>query len=59
VTKELFRTVLSEELGKIKSHLGPAYDKLKFDLARDLFEKITTDDHFVEFLTLPGYDHLD
>ncbi len=28
----------------------------KFDMARDLFDKITTDDDFAEFLTLPGYE---
>ena len=28
----------------------------KFEAARELFDKITTDDEFVEFLTLPGYD---
>ena len=31
----------------------------KFDTARDLFDKITTNDEFVEFLTLPGYEKLD
>src|ERR1700730_7002008 len=60
VTKELFRSVLSEELEKIKTHLGAErYAKGKFDIARALFDKITTDDDFVEFLTLPGYEKLD
>ena len=31
----------------------------KFEVARELFDKITTDDEFVEFLTLPGYERLD
>src|SRR6266404_2513185 len=57
VTKELFGQVLEEELGKIKVQVGKAaYDKRKFALAHDLFAKITTDDDFVEFLTLPAYD---
>jgi len=30
----------------------------KFEAARALFDQITTDDNFVEFLTLPGYDRL-
>ena len=60
VTKELFGQVLEEELGKIKSEVGKSpYDKRKFTLARDLFAKITTDDEFAEFLTLPAYDFLD
>ena len=60
VTKELFGQVLEEEFGKIKSEVGKSpYDKRKFTLARDLFAKITTDDEFAEFLTLPAYDFLD
>src|SRR5438045_2905529 len=60
VTKELFRSVLDEELGKIKATVGTArFEKGKFAAARELFDKITTDDQFVEFLTLPGYDKLD
>jgi malate synthase len=54
VTKELFRSVLTEELAKVKRFAGD-----RFDTARELFDKITTDDDFVEFLTLPGYDKLD
>jgi malate synthase len=60
VTKELFSRVLGEELGKIKSQIGEsAYGKRKFTLAYDLFAKITTDEEFAEFLTLPAYDFLD
>jgi malate synthase len=59
VTKELFRTVLDEELNKIKNGVGHAFfTKGKYDLARELFDGITTDDNFVEFLTLPGYEKL-
>jgi malate synthase len=54
VTKELFREMLGEELAKVKRSSGD-----KFDIARELFDKITTDDEFVEFLTLPGYEKLD
>ena len=59
VTKELFRTVLDEELAKIKSDAGEQrFTAAKFDVARELFDKITTDDEFAEFLTLPGYEKL-
>ncbi len=54
VTQELFRSVLEEELAKVKRFTGD-----KFEAARELFDKITTDDEFVEFLTLPGYEKLD
>ena len=53
VTKELFRKVLAEELTKVARFAGD-----KFDTARQLFDEITTNDEFVEFLTLPGYDEL-
>ena len=60
VTKQFFAEVLEEELDKIKSEIGKsAYDKRKFPLAHELFAKITTDDEFAEFLTLPAYEHLD
>ena len=60
VTKELFCHVLEKELDKIKAEIGePAYRKRKFVLAHELFAKITTDDEFAEFLTLPAYDYLD
>jgi malate synthase len=54
VTKDLFRSVLEEELGKVKRFAGD-----RFQTAGDLFDKITTDDDFAEFLTLPGYDELE
>jgi len=28
-------------------------------VARELFDRITTNDEFAEFLTLPGYEKLD
>ncbi len=59
VTKELFGQVLGEELGKIKSQIGDKlYAERKYEMASALFGKLTTDDKFAEFLTLPGYDLL-
>src|SRR5215472_3876682 len=60
VTKKLFREVLTEELAKIKHAMGEdRFAKGKFETARDLFNKMTTDDEFAEFLTIPGYEKLD
>jgi malate synthase len=60
VTKQLFREVLTEELAKIKEAIGvDRFTKGKFEVARDLFDKMTTEDEFAEFLTLPGYERLD
>jgi malate synthase len=60
VTKKLFREVLTEELAKIKQAIGvDRFVKGKFEMARDLFDRMTTDEEFAEFLTLPGYEKLD
>ncbi len=60
VTRELFRQVLEEELEKLRVQMGAeAYGERKFDLAREIFEEITTNDRFADFLTLPAYQHLD
>ena len=61
VTAELFREVLQEELEKIKTDIvGPErWEQDEFGNAAELFARISTDDEFVEFLTLPGYEYLD
>jgi len=60
VTKELFRSLLAEELPKVKTHLGEAAWKAgKYEQAAELFARITTDDNYVEFLTLPAYELID
>jgi len=60
VTEYLFRRILSEELEKIPNIVDPARTKNdRFDEAAHLFDRISTDDDFVEFLTLPGYEYLD
>ena len=59
ITVELFRTVMDEELAKIRADIGAeAYDQGKFPLARQIFDQVTTSPTFVEFLTLPAYEHL-
>src|SRR4051812_40116569 len=60
VTSELFRATLTEELDKIKHQIGEQrFGASKFGAAAKLFDQITTNDEFVEFLTLPGYELLD
>jgi malate synthase len=60
VTKEMFRKLLAEELPKVRTYLGDAGWKAgKYEDGAKLFEKITTDDRYVEFLTLPAYDLVD
>jgi malate synthase len=60
VTEELFRKVLAEELDNIKELVGPErFEKDEFGKAAELFDRISTDANFVEFLTIPGYEYLD
>jgi malate synthase len=55
VTVELFRQLLAEELSKVKADFGES----KYDQAAQLFQRITADDNYVEFLTLPAYRLID
>jgi malate synthase len=59
VTQDLFRRLLPEELGKVKTLLGEtAWKSGRYEEAARLFDELTTSDDYVEFLTLPGYERL-
>ncbi len=55
VTVDLFKKLLVEELAKVKAAGGEG----KYDEAARLFEKLTADENYVEFLTLPAYQLID
>jgi malate synthase len=55
VTVELFDQLLAEELAKVKASMSEG----KYDEGAKLFQKITADDQYVEFLTLPAYQLID
>jgi malate synthase len=60
VTPDLVRTVIEEELEKIREAVGvEVYAKSRPDEARALFEQVALSDELVEFLTLPAYDYID
>jgi malate synthase len=60
VTIELFRELLPQELAAIRMRLGEAqWAAGKYQEAAAMFDKLTTADQFVEFLTLPGYDFIE
>jgi malate synthase len=60
VTRELVRGTIDEELEKIRADVGDeVFAKSRPDEARALFEHVALAEEFVEFLTLPAYDHLD
>jgi malate synthase len=59
VTRELFRKLLPEELARVRKLLGEeAWSAGRYEEAAKLFDEITASDHYVEFLTLPGYERL-
>ncbi len=60
VSVDLFRAIMAEELAKIKATVGDAqFAAVPYQEASALFDRITTNDAFVDFLTLPGYALLD
>jgi malate synthase len=57
VTKDLFRQFLAEEMAKIKASVGDdGYAAGKYEVASQLFAKLSEDDHFADFLTVPAYE---
>ena len=59
VTAGLLRSLLAEELPKVKAYLGDAaWNAGTYEAGAKLFEQITTCD-YVEFLTLPAYALID
>jgi malate synthase len=60
VTKALFRHLLAEELPKVRQYVGEGdWAAGNYSEGAALFEKITADDSYVEFLTLPAYERID
>ena len=60
VTVELYSALTADELARLRTTLGPqAFHDGKFDLATKIFDRISTADELVEFLTLPAYEYLD
>ena len=56
VTPELFRSVMDDEMAKVRAALGaPVYDKGRFKEAQALFAEMSLAPDFEEFLTLPAY----
>jgi malate synthase len=59
VTKEMFRALVPQELAKVKEMLGEkGYAAGKYPEGAKMFEELTLSEDFVEFLTLPAYEHV-
>jgi malate synthase len=52
------RKIADEELARIQREAGPAFEKGRFADARQIFEHVALTEPFVEFLTIPAYDHI-
>jgi isocitrate lyase len=60
LTVERFRTFLADEMERIRLEVGDAaFQGGRFEEARALFERISTQAEFVEFITLPAYELLE
>jgi len=62
VTPDLVRWAEDEELERIRKEIGNDewfYNQGRPDLSRGLFEQVALSEEFVEFLTLPAYEHLE
>jgi malate synthase len=59
VTRELFLELVPQELAKVREMLGERqYAAGKYEEAAKMFEQLTLDDDFADFLTLPAYEYL-
>ncbi len=59
VTRELFSELVPQELAKVREMLGDqGYARGKYEEGAKMFEELTLDENFVEFLTLPAYDYV-
>jgi malate synthase len=59
VSPERFRTVVAEEMDRIRAEIGDARfsgEISRFAEARELFERLSLAPRFEEFLTLPAYE---
>ncbi len=60
ITPELTRSLFREELEKLREDRGEAATATsQLELARRIFEEMSTSKEFVQFLTIPAYEHLD
>jgi malate synthase len=57
VTAAMVRVLIPEELAKVKAVVGG--DTRSYDRAAQIFEQMSTQEAFAEFLTLPLYEEID
>ena len=57
VTAEMVRALIPDELSKVKASVGG--DTRTYDRAAQIFEQMSTQESFAEFLTLPLYEEIE
>jgi malate synthase len=57
VTADMVRGLIAEELGKVKASVGG--DTRSYERAAQIFEQMSTQEAFAEFLTLPLYEEIE
>jgi malate synthase len=57
VTADMVRALIPEELAKVKADVGA--DTRSYDRAAQIFEQMSTQQAFAEFLTLPLYEEIE
>jgi malate synthase len=55
INEDLVRSLLDDELAKIKTTLGDTYTNTRFSEAAELIVRIVTDKQLADFLTLEAY----
>jgi malate synthase len=59
VSRELFQTLVPQELARVKEILGERqYAAGKYEEGARMFEELTLADDFADFLTLPAYEYV-
>jgi malate synthase len=59
VTREWADEVIDEELERIREVIGDeAFEKGRYDEAKNLYREMALSDDFAEFLTLPAYESM-
>ena len=55
----MVQQLINEQVTAYKATLGDKYSTSKFDLATELFTKMSLEDTLEEFLTLEAYNYID
>src|ERR1035438_6926616 len=58
ITPELVQQIIDEELAKIRELAGDEFDPVHYEQAVTLFTAVALADDYVEFLTIPAYEHM-